>query len=212
MQISNNNVNFTSCYKISTFENKNDSNKVLDAECDLYPVATNTSVLFKNENGKYGFDLYATCPDGFDSKLEKILNNKGINFKKRSLDDIRSVNGIISRVELSDIQKNDGRKLVFVNTEKFDQAFKNDGIDYYIDRNEKNGFRNMEEHIDTGLPITASQVFLREENGKLAATFYDGRHRYCIMRNLGADSVPISLDEDSIKIAQKYGIIDKITE
>ncbi len=211
MQISNNNINFTSCYKISSFENNNNSNKILDTESDLYPITTDISTVYKKENGRHGFDLYATCSDRWDCEVEKILNNNGINFRKRSLDDIRSVRGIISRIELDDMQKREDRRLVFVNTEKFDKAFENDDY-YYIDRDEKQGFNHIEDHINTGRPITASSVILREEDGDLKACFYDGRHRYCVMRNLGADSVPISLDEDSIKIAQKYGMIDRIVE
>jgi len=35
----------------------------------------------------------------------------------------------------------------------------------------------------------------------------NGRHRYCVMRDLGAERIPISMNDDSIQNAERFGFI-----
>ncbi len=211
MKLQNYNINFTSCYKISSKENNNNVSKIYNLESEMHFNLFGQAQINTIDKGFCDTNLYVSCPDEYDFNVEKILKNNGINFHKRNFDEIRSLKEIIARVELGKEAKEDGRKLVFVNTEKFDKAFEKDEY-FYIEKGEKRGFEFIKDHIDSGLPIAASYVVLSEKDNSPKVSFYDGRHRYCVMRDLGAKSTPVSLDENSIKIAQKYGILDKIAE
>ncbi len=100
-------------------------------------------------------------------------------------------------------------KQIMLIVEKFDKIFAEN--QQYIGRYGIGGigtrYTDFIKYMESGMPIYASTVVIREENNKPVISFVDGRHRYCVMRDLGFDRIPISIDEESMQVAQKYGLL-----
>ena len=217
MRVTNISPNFGSFYVFSSKENNNNKERLYDAHYLIIPYEKKSGEIitrgYQNYPEEGNYTVYTKCPDGFNTDIETILLNKGVKFSKKSLEEISTLDSIISRIMLSKTQKQQNKKIVFVNTDKFDDIYAKD-TNYYIERNEHgNDFIHVDRYVNSGLPINAPLVQIEEnEEGEPVALFYDGRHRYCIMRDMGAKSIPIALNDRSIEIAQKHGIIDTIAD
>lgn len=116
----------------------------------------------------------------------------------------------------------EGQKMVDVNVSKFDKAFKR-SKDFYVGKGGKGGIGNRYKNfgvfvqggsLDIGdgivLPqdkapsIEVSEVSVRP-NGSVQ--FGNGRHRWAWLRDQGAKTIPVMMDDESIINARKYGYI-----
>ena len=140
----------------------------------------------------------------FDPKEVKILekNNK-------SIEPTITVNDRNIPVTLHPVEERQGHKIEFVNTNKFENAFKKDETGYIgplgTENAIKNRYKGVEEFLKTAPSMRASEAYVKP-NGSVV--FGDGRHRFAYLRDQGLDKIPISMDKESIKNAKKYGYID----
>ena len=140
----------------------------------------------------------------FDPKEVKILekNNK-------SIEPTITVNDRNIPVTLHPVEERQGHKIEFVNTNKFENAFKKDETGYIgplgTENAIKNRYKGVEEFLKTAPSMIASEAYVKP-NGSVV--FGDGRHRFAYLRDQGLDKIPISMDKESIKNAKKYGYID----
>jgi len=120
-----------------------------------------------------------------------------------------SVQDRIIPITLHPVEARQGNKIEYVNTDKFENAFKKDETGYIGKGGTENAigkrYQGVEEFLKTAPSMRASEVHVRP-NGSVV--FGDGRHRYAFLRDQGLDKIPISMDADSIKYAKKFGYID----
>lgn len=158
--------------------------------------------------GIYGEGLIS-ADDKYDKKIERILASRGINFKKTPLNVLRYKDNILSRIELDPYDKAKDNFLLDINVDKFEELFKKTPqyVGRYGERGIDTRYGDFIKYIDTGLPIHASKVIVEEKDGEVEVSFIDGRHRYSVMRDMGFDKIPVSLDESSKLVAEKYGLL-----
>ena len=153
----------------------------------------------------------------FDPKEVKILekNSKPVSRKDIIEEQINKLEPTITvqdrtiPVTLHPVEARQGNKIEYVNTDKFENAFKKDETGYIGKGGTDNAigkrYQGVEEFLKTAPSMRASEVHVRP-NGSVV--FGDGRHRYAFLRDQGLDKIPISMDADSIKNAKKFGYID----
>jgi hypothetical protein len=111
-------------------------------------------------------------------------------------------------VTMHKIEAKEGNKLVNVNTNAFDEAFKKTEWQY-VGKNAEGGkperIAGVEKYLETGKPMNASNVVIKD-NGTIV--FGDGRHRYAVLRDMGLGKIPMSMDEKSLQNAIKFGYIE----
>lgn len=158
--------------------------------------------------GVYG-EVFIAADDKYDKKIENILASRGIKFEKTPLKTIRSEDNILSRIEQHPLDRNKDHYLLDVDVEKFDKLFQKSV--QYIGKYGSGGidtrYGDFIKYIDLGMPIYASTIVISEENDKPVVSFVDGRHRYSVMRDLGFERIPVSMDESSKLVAEKYGLL-----
>jgi len=153
----------------------------------------------------------------FNAKNMKILerNNEPLSRKDIIEEQINKLEPTITvqdrtiPVTLHPVEARQGNKIEYVNTDKFENAFKKDETGYIGKGGTENAigkrYQGVEEFLKTAPSMRASEVHVRP-NGSVV--FGDGRHRYAFLRDQGLDKIPISMDADSIKYAKKFGYID----
>ena len=127
----------------------------------------------------------------------------------KSIEPTITVNDRNIPVTLHPVEERQGHKIEFVNTNKFENAFKKDETGYIgplgTENAIKNRYKGVEEFLKTAPSMIASEAYVKP-NGSVV--FGDGRHRFAYLRDQGLDKIPISMDKESIKNAKKYGYID----
>lgn len=152
--------------------------------------------------------------DEFDDIIESYLVSNNIKFVRKTNEELMDKEALISR---SVVPNNDYEtpiympEPVFVDVKKFDEAYRDTG--FYIrgyndlEDSEKVRIDNVVKYMHSGLPIKLPEVFIRVKEGKPEVNFKDGRHRYAVIRDMGFDTIPLAMDEESYKIAGKMGLI-----
>ncbi len=100
--------------------------------------------------------------------------------------------------------------LVKINIEKLDKILSIDP--YFYIRPQQNisnlyNYHRAFEYLKTGNEINAPILLLFEEDNKINAGFLDGRHRYSVMRDLGMKQIKLAMNNDTLAIAKKYGLL-----
>ena len=147
-----------------------------------------------------------------DDEIETMLSNYGINFTRTSFAKLLdSPESVKERVVLSPEEKARGFRLVEVDRLKFDTKYEYYGFGY-IGRGQnivqQERMERFEEYLKTGKKIHAPVVFIEDVNGQPEITFEDGRHRYAHMRDIRMTGIPIAMNDDSIRVARKYGLLE----
>lgn len=111
-------------------------------------------------------------------------------------------------VTMHKVEAKEGNQLVDVNTDIFDNAFKQTEWQY-IGKNAEGGkverLSGIQKFLETGKPMNASNVTVKD-NGTIV--FGDGRHRYAYLRDMGLGKIPMSMDAESLQNARRFGYID----
>jgi Large polyvalent protein associated domain 38 len=100
-------------------------------------------------------------------------------------------------------------KIVNVNTDAFDNAFANTKWQYIGEGGEGgigDRYKTFGNFIKTAKSIDAPNVSVNKDG---AIVFGDGRHRYAYLRDAGLKNIPLSMDAESIRNAQKFGYISE---
>lgn len=148
--------------------------------------------------------------DKFDEKIEALLKVRGIKFHKQSKGELMELDNIFSRIKLSEYDETYDRQLVVLDTQKVEKLFKINK-DAYIAPKGKGGigdrYNQFISYLKTGQDIDASRLHIREENGRMTLSFIDGRHRFCVLRDMGMKKIPFAMDTKSYYAAKKTGLV-----
>ena len=200
----NNNVNFKGSFYIDF--NRCPDNKRYEAYeiVDIADEEGGTAYFSENPANDY-----ATCsmPDEKDFLIETYLKNLGINYRKLTKEELFSEKSIKARIEVPEHRKST-HKIVNVKPKEFEEVFKQADTylgEYPMEQPER--YDGFKDYLKTYQPITASEVYLSEENGELSVSFQDGRHRYCVLRDMGFSSFPMAMNQESIELARKYNLL-----
>jgi hypothetical protein len=110
-------------------------------------------------------------------------------------------------VTINRIDKKSGGELVNVNPSAFDEAFSKTSWQYVGEKGKEGisgRYEKFENFLKDAKSIEASNVSVNKDGG---IVFGDGRHRYAVLRDMGLDELPIVMDKESIKNAQKFGYL-----
>lgn len=119
-------------------------------------------------------------------------------------------NGLQRNVVLSQRSRNSRDQLVFVAVSKFDKAFAEDKGFYVSPQGGGAAIGGRYEEFmrwleqNPGVFIEAPEVSV-DTNGDIG--FTNGRHRYAVLRDMGARWIPVAMDRDSVENAKAYGLI-----
>lgn len=136
---------------------------------------------------------------------------------KETIDLPESLDDILKSIVKSDRAK--GEKLVWVDADKFDKGWELDK-GFHIGKGGTGGIHNryydfiklLQMPREKRKPmlwgkkqeIIAPEVYV-DEDGKVS--FTNGRHRFAVIRDLGAKKIPVSMPTKAIKNAQKFDYI-----
>ena len=138
-------------------------------------------------------------------------NKKEYDEKKLNLKPGASIN-IHDRdipVDLHPVEERQGNKLHFVNTDKFDEAFKKNKDQYIGPGGTGNiigeRYKGVGEYLKNAKSMRASEAYVKKDGNVI---FGDGRHRFAYLRDSGLKKIPMSLDKESERHAKHHGYID----
>lgn len=121
---------------------------------------------------------------------------------------VANIVGRIREPKVNEILDDDEKlKIVNIDVKKFDKSWSQDrGV--YIGPNGQGSIGDRSagvmEYYETDKPIDASEVDILP-NGRVA--FIDGRHRFAVLRDMGAEVIPMAMDDESVKNAKKHRLI-----
>jgi hypothetical protein len=110
-------------------------------------------------------------------------------------------------VTMHPVEAREGNVLADINPQAFDKAFKKTEWQYVGPQGEGgigDRYKRFEEFAKDAPSMRASNVSVNKSG---AVTFGDGRHRYAYLRDQGVDSIPMSMDKDSIENARQHGFL-----
>ena len=141
----------------------------------------------------------------------KILNKVRIPFVRLLEAETLNHDNIRKRIVLNPNCLEDNPKLVEVNVSKLDTELRKHH-DAYVGRNASSGssmrYRRFKNYLKTNQEIRSTIVYLnRESNGEISTHIYDGNHRFAVMRDMGMTTVPVTIDEKSLELANQIGLI-----
>jgi hypothetical protein len=106
------------------------------------------------------------------------------------------------------IEAREGNVLANVNPQAFDKAFKKTEWQYVGPQGQGgigDRYNKFGEFAQTAPSMNASNVSV-DKIGRI--TFGDGRHRYAYLRDQGVDSIPMSMDKESLANAKLHGLLN----
>ena len=207
---------FRSLYIIKAKDNANKIDEIIDLSDSFFYWGNgiSSSIEFSENNHNYSDStIRFVGKDSYDdNELEMILANMGIIYTKKSFSELNSADNIKSRIELSPDEKAKNYTLIEIDRIKFDKAYEDYGFAYIghsgnISHPERT--ENFKEYLKTGKSIYAPVVYINDAGEYPEITFADGRHRYAYMRDIEMNGIPIAMNEESIRIAKKYGLLFK---
>jgi len=110
-------------------------------------------------------------------------------------------------VTMHKLEEKAGNQIVNISPETFDKAFSKTDWQYVGKGGEggiKGRYKGFENWLKDAKSMTASNVSVNKDGG---IVFGDGRHRYAVLRDMGLDKLPISMDKESIENAKKFGYL-----
>ena len=216
-------MNISSISFGSTYEVKSKDNS-FDKLLTVYSINKKFKnvKIYKSEefshNLKYNYEsqLNVAADDKFDSDIESYLIQNNINFRKKTNDDLMSKGSILKRIRIPNYKYATPIYIpntVYLQADLFENLFKDSG--QYVEQYDKLGRISKEKYdeaiecIKSDMPIDAPEVYLKNNDGIPEVGFKEGRYLYSVMRDLGFDSIPLAMTEESYKTAIKMKLVDK---
>ncbi len=198
-------ISFKSTFSVNQNELTKKQGRKISSKKDEYQITIEPGG-YKNSD-----KIFLHTPYEYDSRMIKMLSKLKVNFELLCPTDTLNDESITSRIVLSDIDKEAGYKLVIVNTKKLDSELKKDTASY-VGKNGENGSRlkydRFKQYLNTNQPIFAPKVNIRKSSsGEINTNIYDGRHRFAVLRDMGLEKIPVAMDNESIKLAEKINLI-----
>ena len=210
------NTSFKSLYTVKAQENLDKLDDIQDIE-DRYCYQGRSIYAFTEipeDNYSYKHATTSIIGENYeaDDEIETILANKGIKFERTSFAKLLdSPESVKSRVVVSKEDEEKGFRLVDVDRFYFDMNYEDYGYGYIgkgTDVCQPHRMERLEEYLKTGKKIHAPTVYIYDTGNHPEIIFQDGRHRYAYMRNMRMNGIPIAMNENSIKVAQKYHLLN----
>ncbi|MBQ9246148.1 hypothetical protein IJ182_07775 [bacterium] len=215
-------ISFGSTYKVasgSTFPLKQQlSYDELKRYCDnkWYTYNEKTTYNLKQQYGvsTYKVDSTIVIPDKEDIALETFCANKGISFNKFERSQIMKPEQISSRIQPAPF----GYKKAIIDADKLTDALATvQNIDYKTTqkRYETKGKKENDYMLNSADPIPASTLkIIKPEDNKdsvkiefVQQTEAPDDCMYFAMKDAGMKDIPVYMDNNSYKIANKLGIL-----
>ena len=149
--------------------------------------------------------FFIQTPDEKSDSTFKFLNKLKVPFTSLYKPDTLDSDSISSRIVLSKYDNPEYTVLQKVRTSVLEEKFKEDK-ELYVAKNGINGtqskYNRFKSYLETGEPILAPKIYF---NGQ-KVRFYDGRHRFAVLRDLGMTRIPVAIDKKDITTAKEIGL------
>lgn len=193
----------TYCIPIDTFKVR--SSQKLISKTDEYEL------IFETGSYDNKTTIFMHAPYELDEKAEKLL--KRLRIPHTIMDEGKALNpnNIKSRIVMSDGEEMSVNYLIEIDTEKLDKELKKNP-DLYVGYKGRNGsvykYERFKRYLKTNQPINATSIYLkRNPDGSVATYVENGRHRFAVLRDMGIESIPISIRKDSVNLAKEINLI-----
>lgn len=228
-------VSFGSTYKLQPINDdaKAKGYQQVMSYCDKNHISNKEEYThqYNKQSGLYYFALTSTivAPDNKDEKIEKILNNYGINFYKLDSKEITKPLKIESRIA----PPQEGYKLAKVNSERISEYLKEQNGNFEHCEKDYNKFykEDTDFMLKSGDVIIAPTLYITPSDNKDALTeyvnvfgsdnlnpgavFFDLGQRsdypdhcmYFAFKDAGMKNIPVYLDKDSYDVAKVLGLL-----
>lgn len=203
-----NQISFKGTFKLNRNEiNHKSFIKVLNKEDELCLSFEPASTQISNEKNS----LFIHLPDENDVKLMKMLNKLSIPFVRLLEADTLNYDNIRKRVVLNPFGREENSTLIEVDTLRLDSELRKHH-EAYVGKGASSGsamrYERFKKYLKTGQDIRSTIVYLnREVNGEISTHIYDGNHRFAVMRDMGMDTIPVTIGEESLKLAKEIGLV-----
>lgn len=193
-------ISFKGTYKIIREDISNfQMNKILSKK-DKFDMSFITGSYLTGDN-----HFFIQTPDEKDDAAFKFLNKLKVPFTSLYKQDTLDSDNISSRIVLSKYDNTDNTILQKVRTSVLDEKFKEDK-ELYVAPNGINGtktkYDRFKSYLETGEPILAPKIYFYGQKVR----FYDGRHRFAVLRDLGMTKIPVAMEKKDIPIAKEIGL------
>lgn len=128
----------------------------------------------------------------------------------RLFEDHTTLDAVLHAMVLSGASKRHGDVLVWIDAAKFDSLFaKNAG--FYVGPGGEGGigerYGRFSRFMSGGEAVIAPEVSLYKSGNEWIAQFSNGRHRWAVLRDMGAKVIPVALMANSVEPARQLGLI-----
>lgn len=180
---------------------------------DKVAEATGYPKEYTREAALAGAGLLAGPASKFAGKagglLEKGLNTVGYTSRPAGPNAGVSIKGRDVPVTINKTDERTGMRLVPVRVDKFDSGFARDKSSY-VGKGGQGGidgrYDRFGKFIETAQSVEAPTVSVTKDG---LVQFGNGRHRFAYMRDNGAETVPVAMDDESYKAALANGLVDE---
>ena len=155
--------------------------------------------------------LFMHLPDELDVSLMKLLEKIKLPYIRLSEAETLSHDNIRKRIVLNRSCMQDNPILVEVNTSKLDEELRKHH-DVYVGKNAASGssarYERFKNYLKTNQEIRSTVIYLKRElNGEISTHIYDGNHRFAVMRDMGMETIPVTINKDSLELAKEIGLV-----
>lgn len=155
--------------------------------------------------------LYVHMPHEFDEQMIKMLKKLSVNYERIDERDSLDPNKITSRMVICASGQPRGEFLQKIDAKKLDRELQKD-IEMYVGFNAMNGssikYNRFKKFLKTNQEIRSPIVYLRKfSDGEIKTHIYDGRHRFAVLRDMGIEKIPVTIDEESLELAKEIGLV-----
>jgi hypothetical protein len=145
--------------------------------------------------------------DSYMQQAKKLKQQKeALPVEKTRLPSLQIEDKVLP-VTMHKLEEKAGNQIVNISPETFDKAFSKTDWQY-VGKGGEGGiegrYKGFENWLKDAKSMTASNVSVNKDGG---IVFGDGRHRYAVLRDMGLDKLPISMDKESIENAKKFGYL-----
>ena len=199
-----NKINFKGTFSIPHSDNYAKNREKILRKSERYQMEIDR-VLYRDEID----ETHITIPDELDSKFEKFLIKKDIPYYYFNITEHLDKNEIHDRITLGDMDQF-GYELKEINVKMLDNVLKKNQK-MYVGYGGKGGidsrYLRFLRYLHTKNKIQAPTLSLmKNSTGKIIIELTDGRHRFAVLRDLGLETIPVALSEQTRKIAKETGL------
>ena len=150
-----------------------------------------------------------TVFNDYDEKVAKLLEKYGVHYSYINVSDPIKKEEVYNRITLDDEYKQFGYQLVEINVQQLDKVLQQQKG--YVGRRGMGGSKEKYDRfvrfLHTNHEIQPPRVALSKKfDGDIRIYIDDGRHRFAVLRDIGLETMPVVMSEESIRIGKEAGI------